>query len=108
MPTRGACRVASDESHRRVDVRAGDVRERVDHRHHHETEGERDTDVPESSSLGVDHDRAAAEEHERKRPEGLRAQDASTVAGHGLTQRSRRRGSARRPPIRSSVPGFSR
>ena len=59
------------EADRGVEVRAGDVPDRVDHRHDHEAEGDRDAYVAERAGLGVDHDRAAAGEHERKRADEL-------------------------------------
>ena len=54
-----------------VEVRAGDVPDRVDHRHDHEAEAERDADVAERLRLRVDHDRAAAGEDERERADEL-------------------------------------
>ena len=55
----------------RVEVRPGDVPDRVDHRHDHEPEADRDADVAEPLRLGVDHDRAAAGEDERERADRL-------------------------------------
>ena len=52
------------EADGRVEVRAGDVPDRVDHGHDHEAEGERDPDLSERLGLGVDHDRACAGEDE--------------------------------------------
>ena len=54
---------------------------------HDEAERERDADLAEPAAFGVDHDRAAAEEDERKCPERLRAEQPSAVGSHGLTQR---------------------
>jgi hypothetical protein len=50
-------------------VRAGDVPDRVDHRHDHEPEGDCNTDVSELVCLRVDHHRAGSREDERERPE---------------------------------------
>jgi hypothetical protein len=41
----------------------------VDHRHDHEAEADRDSDVAERVCLGVDHDRPGAGEDERERPD---------------------------------------
>jgi hypothetical protein len=41
--------------------------DRIDHRHDHEAETDRHSDVPERLRLGVDHDRATTREDERKR-----------------------------------------
>ena len=63
-PQREVARQPKRESHRRVEMCAGHVPDRVDHRHDREAESERDACVPESTRLRVDHDRAAAEEDE--------------------------------------------
>ena len=64
----GRARTRTD---RRVEVRAGDMADRVDHRHDHEPEGDRDAEAAERVRLRVDHDRAAAREDECERAEGL-------------------------------------
>ena len=44
----GKCRVSANaQRHRRVEVRAGDVPDRVDHDHDHQPEADRDADVAE-------------------------------------------------------------
>jgi hypothetical protein len=43
------------------------VADRVDHRHDHEAERNRDADVPQCLGLGIDHDRAGARKDERER-----------------------------------------
>ena len=50
----------------RIEVRARDVTDGVDHGHDHEPEAERDPDLAELARSRVDHDRAAAGEHERE------------------------------------------
>jgi hypothetical protein len=63
---------AEGDGHRGVDVRAGEVSGRIDHRHDHEPEGGGDAERAErAAAFGVDDDRAAAGEHERKRGERL-------------------------------------
>ena len=105
------------EGDRRVEVGAGDVPDRVDHRHDHEAEGDRDADVAELVCLGVDHDRAATGEDERERADelgheptrehpirhdGLSAQfaaeaGASSGSSSAISSRTRRSSSSRIP-----------
>ena len=59
------------EGDRGVEVGAGDVPDGVDHHHDHQAEREGDADVAELMRLGVDHDGAAAGEHERERADEL-------------------------------------
>ncbi len=55
-----------------VQMRAGDVAEGVDHRHHHQTECQRDADVRDRPARNVvDHDRAGAGEDEAEGAEKL-------------------------------------
>jgi hypothetical protein len=56
------------EADGRVEVRAGDVPDRVDHGHDYQAEGEGDPDVSERLGLGVDHDRPGAGEDEGEGP----------------------------------------
>jgi hypothetical protein len=65
----------------RVEMGARDAAGGVDHRHDHESEGQRDPDLSESAGLGVDHDRAAAGEDERERADGLGEQPGDERAG---------------------------
>ena len=68
-PSRGE----KSERDRRVQVRAGDIAERVDHREHDESEGERDADMRDRAAGGVvDDDRAGAREDEGEGAEKFR------------------------------------
>jgi hypothetical protein len=60
------------EAHRRIEVRARDVPDGIDHGHDHEPERERDADLAERARVGVHHDRARPGEDERKGPDRLR------------------------------------
>ncbi len=70
VPTRArpgeVAREDEGEGDGRIEVRAGDVPDGVDHRHDHEPERERHPDVSELVRLGVDHDRARAGKDECK------------------------------------------
>ena len=59
------------EADGRVEVRAGDVPDGVDHRHDHEPERQGDADVTEGAGLLVNHDRPAAGEDQRERADRL-------------------------------------
>ncbi len=99
----GKCRVSANANvTARVEVRAGDVADGVDHRHDHEAEGDRNADVAEGVRLGVDHDRARAREDERERADRLGDERArvSERCGHALGQeRSERRERLRHDPV---------
>jgi hypothetical protein len=77
------------ERDRAVEVRAGNVADRVDHRHDYEPERECDPDVAELVRLGVDHDRPAAGEDEREGADELgREQARETHAQLGSSSAS--------------------
>jgi hypothetical protein len=50
------------------------VPDRVDHRHDHQPEGDRDADVPERVRLPIDHHRTRAGEHQSEGADRLRDQ----------------------------------
>jgi len=59
-----------------VEMRTGDAPDRVDHRHDHEAEDDRDADVAERVRLGISDDRARAGKDEREGADRLGAEGA--------------------------------
>ena len=59
----------------RVEVSAGDVADRIDHRHDHQAEGDGDADVSKGVRLGIDHDCSRPGKDEREGPERLGDED---------------------------------
>ena len=58
------------DRHRGVEMRAGDIAHRVDHRHHYQTKGQADTDMSQRTTEAViGDDRTAADEYQRKSSE---------------------------------------
>jgi len=86
-----------------VEMSSGDVPEGVDHHHDHEPERDRHAGVAEVAGLRVDHDRAAAGEHERKRPDRLRDQDAREGNGAQVGGSSRSISAATRASSSSRI-----
>ena len=76
LPAWEVPRQCERERHGRVEMGARDVSDGIDHGHDHEPERDRHADVAERARLLVDHDRAAAGEDERERPDRLGDQDA--------------------------------
>ncbi len=66
-------RRAEAQGDRRVQVRAGDFAQRVDHRQHHQAKRQGDAHMRNGPAAGlVDDDRPGAGEHERKGADGFR------------------------------------
>ena len=83
------------ERHRRVEVRAGEVAGRVDHRHDHQAEDERDADRAERAGVdGVGDDRTAAGKDEGESAEGLGGGAAQQVGA--LVHRSQQQAAGSR------------
>ncbi len=90
----------------RVQVRAGEMPDRVDHRHDHEAERECNAEMSECARVRVDHDRAGSDENERERPDRLgEERKRRRRSGHQATAGQ---GEAIRLPTRASAPGASR
>ena len=77
---REVARERERERHSRVEVRAGDVADGVDHDHDHEAEADRDADVAERARLRVDHDRARSRRRRARRCRSARPPATRSVA----------------------------
>ena len=85
-----------------IEVRSGDVPDRVDHHHDHEPEAEGHAEVAERAGLCVDDDRSATGEDEREGPYRLGYQGARERRRVSHSEAARRSGAGR---ARRSRPG---
>ncbi len=85
------------EGHRGVEVGAGEMAGRVDHRHDHQAEDERDADGAQHAGVdSVGDDRPAAGEDQRERPDRLGGGTAQQVGPlvHGAAENTSRTASS--------------